>query len=298
MDMLRGVLPSLLWGATPEPAPVGPPQAAPPAPVPEVPLYSTPGLDRGPIRDEAKAHTGLRPRDYHHLLDGSNEAERQFLAELPKVTKHLNEMAEKNGWDFRFDQAELATNFIGEGGILPLRENRTKNLDGYSDLGIDTFVDRKQQLAPWMTPELDTLVKSGKHRQTNTNELGESVTTINPPTMAEGLQANAVMFALSRQQFHEEMKKQGKDASQLTPEEQFFWTTSFFNAGPGLSRRMLEENGVEWAHKKWTGPDDDSQNKHPRYNAQWRTSTYEYLKRTTSTSPPPAAAAAPFDQQY
>src|SRR5687767_13335717 len=59
---------------------------------------------------QLKTKYGVRPRRYNGLFDGSNEAERRFVAALPRVTAMMNHRAQLQGLHVTFTQAELATN--------------------------------------------------------------------------------------------------------------------------------------------------------------------------------------------
>ena len=137
-----------------------------------------------------------RPRVYTGFFDGSNEAERQFLAALPKVAKFINDRLKAGGYAFDVHQAEIATNFIGEGGYYPLHWNYWQHIDGFGALGIDTFVQRRQALKRWVPDSVMKLADDPHHVGKTLNEKRETVTFLTDLDMEQGLYANAGMFAL------------------------------------------------------------------------------------------------------
>ena len=96
--------------------------------------------------------------------------------------------------------------------------------------------------------------------------------------VAEG-QANAVMFAASRNEFNRDCLQLGISPKALPKEAWFFWTTIYYNSGPGRGMVLLRQYGINYWQSKWTLPDDVSKyggNSH--YNAAWRTASYELLR--------------------
>lgn len=246
---------------------------------------------------ELTAKYGLRPRKYNGFFNDSNEAETRFHAALPKVTAAMNTRAVANGATFRFTQAELATNFITEGGYYLLEigihdsgqtitwmgQTGQITIDGFTFLGTDTIVDNATAVSPWLSPELRILVNDPARQLEVQNEKGETVHTIYVDTIEQGLELNAAMFAWSRQLAAAAVKRQGKDFATLAPEARFFWTTVWFNAGPTFGAAQLDKEGVSWWQKKWTSGDDLTFSRYARYNALWRTSSWELLSKTTLT---------------
>lgn len=234
---------------------------------------------------------GLRPRRYGGLFNNSNEAEQRFAAHLPGVTRELNQRALELGFDMQLTDSDLAINFISEGGYFLLADDFTDSdydndiyIDGFTYLGVDTFFDNWSALEPWFTKEFIRAIDDGElFTFETTNELGQTVNSIVVQTIEQGLEANAIVYAWSRARFMSDLAAENKTTYEsLAPEPRFFWSTMYYNAGVGFGRARLSEHGADYWQEKWIGPDDHAtQSRFARYNALWRTSTFEYLKRTT-----------------
>lgn len=228
---------------------------------------------------------GLRPRRYGGLLHRKNSNQVMFSDALPTVTTFLKERAAAMDLPIPFDQAAIATNFISEGGFNVLECgtfydcSSNDPIDGYADLGIDTLVDNYAAVKPWLTPELQQRVESEEYTETATNELGNTVTYITVANVAQGLSANAAMFAWARALFVQDLSRKGIDVASLPSEALFFWTTLYYNAGPAFGRRQLNGAGVTLWSRKWTQGESADYEYLARYNALWRTSTYEFMLR-------------------
>lgn len=265
---------------------------------------------------------GLRPKDYAHLFDGERAKgdghdevlagrEQRVLAALPRITAQLNAIAEAKKYPFRFTEAELAINFVTEGGYFLLTANQGEvlsdtQIDGFQMLGIDTFMQRKKELTPWMSPELKARSNDASAAASATNEKGEKVEYLNPESLEQGVEANAVMFAAARKRFSDDVTKLKLTVS--SEQAWFFWTTIYYNAGEGTGKKLLQKHGVDYWKVKWTLPDDATKyNRSAKFNASWRTSTWESIRAalgddlgaakrdagdvTPATAPPAASAA-------
>lgn len=219
------------------------------------------------------AKHGVRPRDYSGVLNGSNAAELIIREAMPRITTFLNERAAAQKLDTRFTVNELTTNFIAEGGFLALNDNITENLDGFTYAGVDTFMDRYNELKPWLH---SSITKDKVAAQQNTNEKGESVQSIGQLTLVQAAWANATMYAAGKARLEKWLKKRNKDIDGLSENEQFYWATTYYNAGEGFAEKQLAANGVGAANTKWSRPDDwQKYHRNATYNAKMRTSTFE-----------------------
>ncbi|MFT3697176.1 MAG: DUF4157 domain-containing protein [Kofleriaceae bacterium] len=244
-------------------------------------------------RAKMESKYGLRPRKYEPQLDGKRhvdkhdkvlaEREQRIRAALPKVVARLNAVCEAKHVPFRFTAAELATNFFSEGAVLLLTEytNGTlepdTNIDGFGFLGIDTFIDRKAELDSWMTPDLKARIADPTAQGQGHNEASELVNYLIPATLEQALEANAVMFASARERFAADLAKLGMTAT--SDEAWFFWTTIYYNTRESTALDLLTRHGVGYWKTKWTkGEDEKKFNRIPKYNAAWRTSTWDSMR--------------------
>lgn len=246
------------------------------------------------IAAELTAKYGLRPRKYNGFFNDSNTAEKRYKAHLPAVVTAINERTASQNLGFRFTAQELAVNFITEGGFYLLDkdwyqtgqivtfEGQTGELviDGFTFLGCDTIVDNAAAVKPWLSAELQAWIADPAHQFATMNELGQTVRSIYVDTIEQGMELNAAMFAWSRSLAAKAIAKTGKQIESISPEARFFWTTVWFNAGPGFGAQQLAAHGVDYWKTKWTGKDDPSMSKYARYNALWRTSSWEFMTRT------------------
>ncbi len=237
---------------------------------------------------------GLRPHRFNGFFAGSDETEQRFIAALPRVTADLNARAKAVAPTVSFSAAELATNFITEGGYYLLNldihdsgEVVTLNgqtgpikIDGYTFLGADTAADNQAALRPWLSSEMQALLADPSHRVTATNEKGEVVHTVFVDTIEQGLALNAAMFAWSRQLV---ARSAGAGYSGWPAEAKFFWTTVWYNGGPSTGATLLAQKGASWWKQPWTSPDDPAlYSRYVRYNCLWRTSTWELMAKTVT----------------
>ena len=242
---------------------------------------------------ELTAKYGLRPRRYNGLFNDSNEAERRFRAALPGVTAAINARTAATGATFRITEAELATNFITEGGYYMLAYDIHDSgqlatidgatgiivIDGFTFLGTDSIVANAAAVSPWLSDTLRFMVNEPTRQTQATNEKGEATTSIWVDNIEQGLELNAAMFAWSRARFAADAKS---SYATLGPEARFFWTTAYYNTGPEVAASLLASMGPDWWKTKWTLADDPAKySRYARYNGLWRTSTWEMLSRTT-----------------
>jgi hypothetical protein len=234
------------------------------------------------ISAQLTAKYGLRPRRYLGFFNQSNEAERRFTDQLPRTVAALNAVAAAKGYGFSFTEAEIATNFISEGGFYLLDGDIASgdHLTGFGYLGVDTFFANRSALEEWMTPSVRDGLASGQiGEETAVNELGQTVRSMYFTTIEQGIDANAMMFALSRKQAAADMAARGTSMGSALPEARFFWTTIYYNAGPAFGRDQLSKAGVNYWTQKWTSGDDPKFSRYARYNALWRTSSWELQDR-------------------
>ncbi len=90
---------------------------------------------------------GVAPRRYRSVLEvPTNKTEARFVAAVPLVAAFINAQLARSGSNVRLTEAEIATNFLAEGGILLTTQNTADGISGFSYAGIDTFVDRYNSL--------------------------------------------------------------------------------------------------------------------------------------------------------
>ena len=234
------------------------------------------------LRTELTAKYGTRPRIYTGFFNRSNEAERIFDAELDDVLADVNARARARGYtNLGLTEAAIATNFITEGGFYALNDNMLTGLDGYGTLGIDTIVSNAANLRPWLHPDVIALIDDPAHHQDNVNERGETYTSLTDLTFEEGMYANAGMFAYSCALASDDA---GREWDDLDTYGKFFWCTTYFNAGPGTGRSLMRDEGLDSWDEGWDRADDHyTYGTNARFNASWRTSSFEYLHRAVRT---------------
>ena len=239
-------------------------------------LFDSASADNDALDDHLYQKYGVHPRRYTGFFDGSNDAEIMFDAALPEVETLIADRISHNGYWFTLDRHEIAINAIAEGAYFPLVTNQTDCLDGFQYFGIDTLVDNLAAYRPWLSDEIIALANDPDHVVASTNELGETVHTLTCITLAQGLSANASLFAWSRAKASDRI---GADAFYELPQEaEFFWTTIFYNAGVAAGRRALANHGVGYYETRWRyGDDAERFGGYILFNADWRTASYEYL---------------------
>lgn len=225
---------------------------------------------------ELTAAYGLRPRRYGRLVNGDNAAEAMFRTVAPQVVAFINARAAAGGYKFRLTVAELTTNFIAEGGFYVLDGNMTAGIDGFEHLGADTFIDRYAQLRPWLHPSVQ---KERVTPATHTNEKGESVTSITDLSLAQAVYASAAMLAHAQAAVEKDTRSGPGGFAGLTDRQEAYFTTMYYNAGPGFGRKTLANQGRGAADRRWTGSDDhETNNRNAHFNATMRTSSFEYTR--------------------
>jgi hypothetical protein len=219
---------------------------------------------------------GLRPRRYAGMMDGTNAAELVFRQVIPQAVAFINEQAAKRKMVFRLTTAELATNFIAEGGNRVLDNGDLEGIDGFQSLGIDTFMDRYEQLKPWLHPSVQRdRVTAAQH----TNEKNERVNSITDLTLVQAIYASAAMLAHSQAALEVDMRARGGFAG-LSDRQETYLTTTYYNAGPGYGRNLLAGQGAAAANRRWTGSDDHAaHSRKPHFNATMRTSSWENVSQ-------------------
>jgi hypothetical protein len=238
---------------------------------------------------------GVRAHKYDGFFDGSNEAEYTFLNALPEVTAFINEQAKANGAGFTVTESELALNGIAEGIYYALNDDLLSALDGYQFFGIDTLVDNQAAIMPYLHPSVVALLGTD-HVKASTNEKGQTVHTLTNLTLAQGLYANAAMFAYSKSQAAKDLAKAGHPMSTLPEVGQFFWTTIYYNAGAGYGHSALVSHGYAFYKTPWTKADDASQyGGNAEYNALWRTASLALLNHDVYHDDGKRDAIAPHD---
>lgn len=222
---------------------------------------------------------GLRPRRYGGYVDGTNAAEAVFRNVVPQAVAFINQRAEARKLKFRLSVAELVTNFIAEGGgARVLNDGYLAGIDGFSHLGIDTFIDRYDELRPWIHPSItrDKVVPVA-----STNEKGERVHSIGALTLVQAIYASAAMLAHAKAELERGVAGRPGGISKLTDRQQQYLTTVFFNAGPGFGRKLLAQRGPAAADRPWSGTDDHAtHNRNAHFNATVRGSTYASVRDT------------------
>lgn len=208
--------------------------------------------------------SSARARRYKGLFDGSNDAERIFRAELPRVTNLANQNLRRRGAKAILRPAEVGINFITEGGFYALADNTTTDLDGYTDIGVDNYVGNRAVYRSWVPADVDQLAAGQASRTRTTNERGEQVHTLSSMTLQQALFLSGGVFAYSSWV----AEKKIAEFLSLPLEGKFFWRTVFFNAGNGTAERLYKRFGVNYYQRKWTGAEND---RSARFNATWRT---------------------------
>jgi len=237
---------------------------------------ATPNLDTPKIR-ELTGRWGVRPRVYAGLWKGDNAAEQRFLDALPEVTRFLNERLAKSGSPVRVTEAEVATNFLAEGAIVPLSKGDPGPYHSFSVMGLDSLVTNYAALKPWLHDSVVREVATG-WRGTVQNEKKQNLEVIHFLGMEPGMYASGGMYVWSKMQATRDLAARGVKMSDLPQEAQVYWSTIYFNAGPALGRRTLDQYGVDDYKVPWSGGESLRYHFNQRYNARWRTGTFELLQ--------------------
>lgn len=232
------------------------------------------------VAQDIQKEYNVRPRSYLGLLDTvgtTADIEKDFLQELRTATDFVNGVITERDWGFTVTPEEIFTTFMAEGGVLNMRSN-DRSFNGFGALGIDTYGSDLENfnLRSLSLPELLQLNTSYY-----TNEKGERYKTFNYLNLKQAVHAVAAMYAFKKLYLTRHLTSMGKDIARLSPSEQFFWTTIYFNAGQGAGRKLLQEHGVQYAHFPWKREDSFSKYHHnPHYNGCWRTASFELALKT------------------
>lgn len=220
---------------------------------------------------------GTRPKRYAAFLRAkSNEAERRFVAALPRVVAHASTVARMH--KVTVSREEIATNILSEGAVVALGKDLSEGLDGYGAFGIDTLVDRQRELRPFLDNRTKKLLEDPSKVAENVNERQQTVHSLTNLTLEEGMYANASMYVWSKSRLAADLEAMGTSIDELPAQGQFFWSTVYFNAGPSLGKKHLADWGVDAWQEPWTGEDNDElYGGDSRYNAHWRTATFESM---------------------
>lgn len=237
------------------------------------------------LKKELTERFGRPPVDYRKFFDGSNKPERDFLRTLPKATEYLNGLLEQRGYSVRVTAAELALNFLAEGGGDALYLN-TDRLSTFYHAGADILLV-EPRVVPWLHPRARKLLDTPDwERSPSVNEKGEE----RPGAWADveqALYANAGIYVWSKTNAARDLLERGVAMEDLPPAEQAYWTTVYYNAGEAGGRAVLRRNGPELSSKPFTGRNSWQD---PRRNAAGRAASYEFLRRSLIETPEPTLA--------
>lgn len=220
----------------------------------------------------------VRPRSYLGLLDKigtTQRIEKEFLERVRDAANFVNAKIAAKQWGFKVSQEEIVTTFMTEGGVLNLRAN-VENFNGFGSLGLDTYgslLDNENLRFLSFSELLD--LKTSFY----TNEKGERYKTFDELDLRQAVYAVAGMYAFNKLMLARNLKARGMNINALTPEQQFFWTTVYFNAGPGGGKKLFEKEGLQYADKPWHRKDENAKyNRVPKYNATWRTASFKLIR--------------------
>ena len=254
-------------------------------------------LEQAQARDvgQLQGQYGAAPRKYRTVLSApTTPRERKFVEALPRVVRLINQALEQERSPVRVTEAEIAVNFLSEGGILDLRGLKEDDAPIHAvSVGADTLVDRYQSLRHLLPASLRERIESGKHTIEFTNEKREKVHTLGELSFDESIHANAAMFAQARAMLQVDLAGMNIAWVSLPPRTQFYWTTVYFNAGEVIGKKRIEKHGIGQAERPWAEGDDSVKyGGNPIYNATWRTATWDLVsggsgRTTTGITPLP-----------
>ena len=120
------------------------------------------------------------------------------------------------------------------------------------------------------------------------NEQHERVCSLMGLTVQQALDLSAATFAY----YAGLASRDIADSENLPAPARFFWSTMYYNAGPGTRRELYTRHGVDYYKKPWKGP---ANNRVARFNALWRANSLAILVRELPAydSVPPEPEAAP-----
>jgi hypothetical protein len=255
---------------------------------------------------------GVRVPVYNYLFDGSSAAERIFRALLTQVTNFENGRLRENGYAFTLHEAEVATNFLSEGGDRPIAAgDPAAFFSGAGSLGIDTFMDEYPNLKRWLPRKVIQLVEAcsvaeieralereltgfekdfvtaptqrcyapgvrgtGLFTTPFTNELRTTYYTLDLIDMDIGMYANAAMFVAA-------LARAARDIpsfAELGREARFFWGTVYFNSGASNARKLFQKHGVDYYRQELMPTRVPAMS--AQYHAIKRVSSMGFLLRT------------------
>ena len=148
--------------------------------------------------ERLKAKYGVSPRRYRAPLEAPVQVnEKRIAAAIPAATRFVNEQLAKSGSHARVTEAEVATNFLAEGGILLLLESGTSgdNQDGFQLGGLDTLVDRYSALKNLLPASIRARIEAKDGVTEQPNEKGKTTHSLGNLSIEELAECNAAMFA-------------------------------------------------------------------------------------------------------
>ncbi len=234
---------------------------------------------------------GVRPRTYFGYMDDEREED------LIKWIYESSEIASQNKYNIKVSPSEVFTTFMLEGGADPKGPiegkngyyyNHNTNVYGFGDLGLD-----------YIGKEMSTLKKAGfvlsdieLSKLTNpTNEQGVSVSSGNFNNLEDGLMVQAGNLAYRKSIFLKDFKNYfgENEFNELTDDEIYFWTSFYYNCGPGCGKGELtgtqyisgrgikvQGQGRNKIYKTLEYPEPSSLT-NPRVNALIRVSTKQWI---------------------
>jgi len=225
------------------------------------------------------ARYGVRPRNYRKAFDNPpNPTYAAFATIVPRVTAFVNAQLKAAGSKLVLTEAEVANNFLAEGGVLLLQQQQQSGIDGFTYGGIDTIVARYASLSRYLHPLVQKKCEDPVHHKQAVNEKGEAVTSLLDLTLEETTYANAGMYAAMMRLVELDLLKRGIRLERLPDEARVFWATVYYNCGEGLGRTLLASKGVDWYKAPWTREDDfERYSRRPQFNAVLRTANYALL---------------------
>jgi hypothetical protein len=223
---------------------------------------------------------GVRPRNYRSTFDAPrNDAQQLISRALPAVTKFMNERLASSGSKVRVTEAEIAANFMSEGGALLVELDKVDEVDGYYYAGLDTLIDRYQSLKHFLPADVRALCEETKHHVTHKNEQNVDVTTLKDLSLTQTLVANAGMYAQTATFVERELRQKGIELASLPAQARVFWCTIYFNCKLETARELLRTHTVDWYKVAWNKEDDAHKYLgDAKYNATLRSANFRLLE--------------------
>lgn len=112
--------------------------------------------------------------------------------------------------------------------------------------------------------------------QFNVTELSKMVLAFHSMSLREALGVNIAIYLYSKSLVRSDMRRlYGTNLDELAIEAQFFWTSMYFNAGPGTASKQLQQHGVQYYSQPW--PSEKPHDwRSAQFHALWRTASFEY----------------------